>query len=262
MPYFYIIQNVYNKKYYAGSKYSRKDCDESLLLKENGYCTSSSIINKIIEKNGIDSFIIRKIKVFDSAQFAYNYETRFLKKVDAANNINFYNCHNNDLKCPSFGTAEYLQLLYDKYGVINANYIPGVTDKISKKALSRYNDENWRKTNWLRGLEKMKNTMSNVDWRKNIAKPRALKAAQTRNQELSNKKCSETKLSTEWKNTIGKISQEKRNQLRVQKINRPIVIEIKKLCKKHKIKLGSGWSVKDDDFLQNTLTEIKLHYDN
>jgi hypothetical protein len=261
MPYFYIIQNIHSKKYYAGSKYSREDCDVSLLLKDNGYCTSSSIVNKIIEKTGITSFIIRKTKVFDNAQQAYNYETRFLKRVDAANNIKFYNCHNNDLKCPSFGTIEYSQLLYDKYGVINANYIPGVADKISQKALSRYSDDNWRKTNWLKGIEKMKNTMSNLDWRKNVAKPRALKAAQTRNQELSNRKCSETKLSSEWKNTIGKVSQEKRNIVRKQKINRPIVIEIKKLCKKHKIKLGSGWSVKDDEFLQNKLAEIKLHYD-
>jgi hypothetical protein len=32
--------------------------------------------------------------------------------------------------------------------------------------------------------------------------------------------------------------------------------------KKYRIKLGSGWSVKDDEFLQNKLAEIKLHYDN
>ena len=261
IPYFYIIQHIITKKYYADSRYSKDDGDPKTLLMPNGYTTSSPIINKIIEKEGLDSFIIRKIKIFTCSHSAYQHETRFLKKINAAYNINFYNCHNNDLRCPSFGTLEYSQLLLDKYSVTNANYIPGVIDKIRNKAIQRYNDTEWRNTKWIHGVEKMKNTMADSDWRNNVAKPRSIKAAQNRDKKLAAIRCSETKLSYEWKSTVGKISQEKRNTIRQQKVNRPIVLEIKTLCKKYKIKLGSGWSVKDDEFLNNKLIELKQQYD-
>jgi hypothetical protein len=261
IPYFYIIQHIITKKYYAGSKYSKDDSDPKTLLKPNGYTTSSPIINKIIEKEGLDSFIIRKIKIFACSHAAYQYETRFLKKINAAYNINFYNCHNNDLRCPSFGTLEYSQLLLDKYNVTNANYVPGVIDKIRNKAFQRYDDTEWRNTKWIRGIEKMKNTMADSEWRKNVAKPRSIKAVQNRNKELAAMRCSETKLSPHWKNTIGKISQEKRNVIRQQKTNRPVVLEIRQICKQYNVKLGSGWSVKDDEFLNNKLIELKHQYD-
>ena len=93
-PYFYIIQHVNSGKYYAGSKYS-KNSNPLKLLVEEGYTTSSKIVNKIIENEGLKSFVVRKIKTFNSQIEAYEYETKFLQKVDAANNDSFINLHNN-----------------------------------------------------------------------------------------------------------------------------------------------------------------------
>ena len=95
VPYFYIIQDTRNGKYYAGSKYGR-DANPELLLKVGGYMTTSKTVKNIIQENGIDTFIIRKIRKFDTREKANNYETRFLVKVDARNNKMFYNGHNND----------------------------------------------------------------------------------------------------------------------------------------------------------------------
>ena len=94
-PYFYIIQDVRNGMYYAGSRYSKK-AKPSELLTENGYKTHSKKVKWVIKEHGLKSFVIRKIRTFESAEQAYDYETRFLQKVDARNHHKFYNGHNND----------------------------------------------------------------------------------------------------------------------------------------------------------------------
>jgi hypothetical protein len=94
-PYFYIIQDTYNGMYYVGAKWSL-DANKNKFMIDGGYITSSKIIKEIVKKDGVGRFIIRKLKIFSTAEDAYNYETRFLKRVDAKNNIKFYNGHNND----------------------------------------------------------------------------------------------------------------------------------------------------------------------
>jgi hypothetical protein len=92
-PYFYIIKHILSKKYYAGCKINSK-ADSSDLMTEKGYQTTSKIIKNLILNDGLDSFKILRIKHFETSEEAINYETRFLVKVDAANNIMFYNRHN------------------------------------------------------------------------------------------------------------------------------------------------------------------------
>ena len=94
-PYFYIIQDTRNGKYYAGAKWA-KDADPDNLMKENGYITSSITIKNIILISGVSAFKIRKIRKFETAEEAYDYESKFLIKVDARDNNRFYNGHNND----------------------------------------------------------------------------------------------------------------------------------------------------------------------
>lgn len=45
----------------------------------------------------MSSFVINRIRSFDDKKSAYDYETRFLKKVDAANNECFINLHSNNI---------------------------------------------------------------------------------------------------------------------------------------------------------------------
>jgi hypothetical protein len=94
-PYFYIIEDLVDNKYYAGSKYG-VDADPARLLTEDGYHTSSSVVKNEISIKGIDNFKIKTIKLFATANEAYSYETRFLKKVNAKDNTIFYNNHNNN----------------------------------------------------------------------------------------------------------------------------------------------------------------------
>ena len=93
--FFYIIEDIRNGMYYAGSKYG-KDANPEKFMVEGGYTTSSTNINKLIEEFGLKIFIIRKMKIFDTSKEAISYETRFLKKVNARINKRFYNLHNND----------------------------------------------------------------------------------------------------------------------------------------------------------------------
>lgn len=96
-PYFYIIQDVRNGMYYAGAKWS-KNSNPSNFMVEGGYTTSSKIVNELIQQYGLSNFVVRKIRTFESAEQAYDYETKFLIKVDARNHPRFYNGHNNDSK--------------------------------------------------------------------------------------------------------------------------------------------------------------------
>jgi hypothetical protein len=94
-PYFYIIQEIDSGKYYAGCRYS-KYSDPNTLMQEGGYITSSKAIQTIVAKKGVSAFKVRKIRKFETAAAVYEYETRFLQKVDAKKNERFFNMHNND----------------------------------------------------------------------------------------------------------------------------------------------------------------------
>jgi len=94
-PYFYIIQDIHNGIYYAGAKWG-VGANPATFMTEGGYTTSSNKIKKLIRENGLSLFKIVKIRTFHTAIESQNYETRFLKKIDARNNIKFYNGHNND----------------------------------------------------------------------------------------------------------------------------------------------------------------------
>ena len=107
IPYFYIIKHKVSGKYYAGSRTSKKSNPSELLEKE-GYVTSSGIVKHIIETEGIDSFEIIRTKTFSNPEEAYDYETRFLRKVNAAKNKSFLNLHNNNFNLGRFVDGEFI----------------------------------------------------------------------------------------------------------------------------------------------------------
>jgi hypothetical protein len=92
-PYFYIIRHIPTQKYYAGCKIN-SSANSSDFMTESGYKTTSKIIKELIKKDGLESFEILKIKHFDSSDKTLLYETRFLIKVNAAENPKFLNLHN------------------------------------------------------------------------------------------------------------------------------------------------------------------------
>jgi hypothetical protein len=92
-PYFYIIRHIPSQKYYAGCKINSL-ADSSNLMTEKGYKTTSKIIKNIIKIDGLESFDVLKIKHFNFADEALYYESKFLRKVNAAENPKFINLHN------------------------------------------------------------------------------------------------------------------------------------------------------------------------
>ncbi len=148
IPYFYIIQDTRNNMYYVGSKYG-KDANPETFWIQNGYTTSSSTINTIINEYGLSIFKIRKLKIFEAGGQAYDYETRFLQKIDAKNNPNFYNLHNND-KYPSFGSEEHKKIMIEKYGVEYPIKTTEIKEKMSNTIKKKYG------VNWYTQTEEFK----------------------------------------------------------------------------------------------------------
>ena len=114
MAFFYIIKYIgqnqeYHASYYAGMSSS----NSSEFMTKTGYCTTGSVVLELISQEGIESFTIEKIRLFDSSEDAYDYETRFLNKVDARNNIKFMNFHNNEFN--GWGSPEF----YEKIRKLN-----------------------------------------------------------------------------------------------------------------------------------------------
>lgn len=93
IPYFYILQHLPTRKYYAGCKINAS-ADSSNLMTEKGYKTTSKIVKNLIRQDGLASFSVLRIKHFQSSNQALDYETRFLVKVNAAENMMFLNRHN------------------------------------------------------------------------------------------------------------------------------------------------------------------------
>ena len=93
IPYFYIIRHNPTGSLYAGCKIN-KSADSLNLMTKDGYKTTSKIVKKLINEDGLESFEILKIKHFKTIEETLKYETIFLQKVDAANNPKFLNLHN------------------------------------------------------------------------------------------------------------------------------------------------------------------------
>jgi hypothetical protein len=57
------------------------------------YFTSSTKIKRMVLEEGAQAFIVIRVKYCDDAK---SYETRFLRKIKAATNDGWLNCHEND----------------------------------------------------------------------------------------------------------------------------------------------------------------------
>ena len=140
-PYFYIIQHKLTKKMYAGSRWA-KECHPNEFMQPNGYTTSSSTINQIIEQEGLDSFQILRIDTNLDGLSAYQYESLFLQITDCASSIDWYNGHNNTGM--AFGTLNFIEKTIStnlqKYGVECVFQSDIIKDKINQTKLEKYDN--------------------------------------------------------------------------------------------------------------------------
>jgi hypothetical protein len=104
-------------------------------MKINGYYTSSNSIHKLIQNDGLDSFKIIEIVVMEDP---YTYETSFLKENNCADSDSWLNKHNNDSKPPPYGSEEFKQLMFKKYGTYHNTHIPEVRNRMTNKQKEFY----------------------------------------------------------------------------------------------------------------------------
>lgn len=153
-PYFYIIQHRATGLYYAGVRYA-KGCDSSDLLTEGGYKTSSKRVISIIENEGIDSFVKRKVKQFGSSAEAIAHEIKFLRRVDARSNKNFINASNNDGGY-AVEKENFKKIMLERHGVEHPLQLPNIKEKIKNTCLRKYGTEFATQSNVVK--EKIKRT--------------------------------------------------------------------------------------------------------
>jgi hypothetical protein len=98
-PFTYFLRHKVTKFMYYGCK-TAKGCRPEDLW--SVYFTSSNEIRKIIKTEGKAAFECKIARVFQSINSCKDHETKFLTRVDAANNPIWYNRHNGG---KNFSTA-------------------------------------------------------------------------------------------------------------------------------------------------------------
>ena len=94
-PFTYCITFILTGQRYYGVRYA-KDCHPDQLW--STYFTSSTKIKSLIEKHGKDSFTFQIRKIFITGKDACLWETKFLTKINAAKQPNWFNKHNGSSK--------------------------------------------------------------------------------------------------------------------------------------------------------------------
>lgn len=134
-PYFYIIQHTPSGKFYAGCKFA-KDANPETFLKPNGYLTSSKIIQSLIERDGLESFVVISILLESEIGNVYEFETNFLLENNIAQDSNWFNCHNNILS--PFGSKEFEDMMLKMHGVTHNMKLKKFVGKVQSTNLERY----------------------------------------------------------------------------------------------------------------------------
>jgi hypothetical protein len=282
-PYFYIIQDIRNGMYYAGVRWN-KECHPSELLMKNGYHTSSNRVKNILSEQGLDSFKIRKIKIFTTAIEAQEYEIRFLKKVDAMNNPRFYNGHNGE-NLMSYGTDKYYEYMKDtygvktplqseylrqvqsnnnikKYGVANVFAREDIKEKIKQTNIERYGVEHPSKSGQLL-KKKSDNFMKKYGVSYNLHMPDVkIKAATALKSPEVIEKRNRTFLERYGVTNAGQLqsTKDKVLEIRSKLSERLIVLKIRQYSKIFNIILGKGWYQSSDEKLQVILNNLEKQY--
>lgn len=291
-PYFYIIQDVDNGRYYAGARW-KQGCHPSELLKTDGYTTSSTRVNKLIMKHGTERFTIRKIKTFDEAIDAQLYEVRFLKKVKAGSNPRFYNGHDGDLLLP-FGTAGYTAYMIDTYGVPFFSQHPEFKNRISDTQRKKYGSPFYSQTRQYKqrvkitsmqkyGVEHhlMSREVQQKRHNTNMTRYGVEHPLQSRQiygkvvdsvkvrygENITNvsqaDKVKKQKADTNKRNrgvdnpSKDPLIKERKRLRQLEKSNRECVVKLRGLLKCHKIPLPKSWYLKPDEYIQSKIMELE-----
>jgi hypothetical protein len=270
-PYFYIIQHKTTGIYYAGSKYAKDDSNPDMFMQPGGYFTSSNIVKALIETDGAEAFVIRKIRIFKTSEEARNYESRFLSKVNAKNNNKFYNRHNND---GNYDPEIIKERMLELYGVDNFAKSPEFPIRFRNTCQEKYGVDHHLQNPEI--YAKQRNTCMErygvdhiLKYPEFIANARQTKLEKYGDANYINlEKAKQTKLEKYGVDHQSKRPESIENQRQVQKdmYNRPIVADIKSLIESARelelnmkqFKLSTYWWSRNSNDLQDLQQRLTL----
>ena len=268
IPYFYIIQEISTGMYYAGAKWAQ-GCRPDELMVEGGYFTSSPTIKLLIDKNGLNSFVIRRIWQFETPKEAYDYETKFLKRINARKNPLFYNRHNND----GLISPEMMEItMLEKYGVTNAAYSPIIRKRIIDTNIERYGVDNPAKNFNIQQKTRTTN-LKRYGFDNPLKNPETHKRAKITKQEkysdpnYNNRANAELtcykKYGVYHNSQIEEVKSSKSLMMKEKsknKNNRDNVKLLRGMANEMGVKLGSGWNRRSDEWIEVKILEMQtLH---
>lgn len=128
MPYTYLIKHNPSGKVYYGVRYA-KGCSPADLWAS--YFTSSKLIGELIQQDGVDAFSFEIRRVFETALEAQQWETRVLKRINAASRPDFINKTDNS----SISPADASKAMKGKYGSDHPAYGKKRSDTSARNAL-------------------------------------------------------------------------------------------------------------------------------
>jgi excinuclease UvrABC ATPase subunit len=292
-PYFYVIQELTTGMYYAGAKWG-KDSNPKNFMKEDGYKTSSNIIKSAIEENGLSSFTVRKIKCFENVSACRDYETRFLKKVNAKDNCRFYNRHNND-NIFTYHDEKYKLKMIEIYGVEDPNHSKEIVQRIKdtnnerlgvdwpmmseecknkrvQTYMSKYGVENPMFSKEIKEKQKKNNIVKygtenvfQVDFIKEKSKESLMKKYGVEHPMYSDEIKDQMKNTNLNKYGVENVfqSEEVKNKIKERVdylLNRPQLNVLRKYQKMFNLKFGKGWVRKPNEFINQLLEDTISKY--
>jgi hypothetical protein len=92
IPYTYLLKHIPTNTFYYGCRYA-KGCHPTEFWDD--YKTSSKYVKQLIEKYGVNSFVFEIRQTFTDVKKARLWETRVLKRMNAANRNDFINKTDN-----------------------------------------------------------------------------------------------------------------------------------------------------------------------
>lgn len=110
-PFTYFLRHKITKMKYYGCKTS-KGCKPEHLW--TSYFSGSKIIKHLIKTEGVNIFEFRVARIFNSTEACREHENKFLLRMNAANNPNWYNQHNGGKNFSTVGITGKISVIKDK----------------------------------------------------------------------------------------------------------------------------------------------------
>lgn len=143
-PFCYYLYHRPTKQHYYGIRY-RRGCQPTDLWTK--YFSSSSLVKKLIEQHGADSFDWQIRKTFNDPISALLWEHRFLTRINAAERSDWLNRHNggNKFRGPTAHTTKTKQKISNKTkGVRKSEETKKRMSASSLKDRQRRREEGWK----------------------------------------------------------------------------------------------------------------------